>query len=364
MSDMSSSNTARHQFAGALQSALTLEEVSNAFMTAVRTVLPAHSVGMYRLDSESGEVVDVRSDAQVAFLEDYEDYGRPDDPVLDFVLRQRRPIDSSRAVPEHDWEASGARSALGSAGLHHSLEAPLVASGILLGTVNFARPGTQPCFSDDDLVSARVVSEQLGLATERALRFEMTSHRASTMESALDRLPHAVIVTDLDAQVLFRNRAARNDPDLLRPGVPGARRGTSVEESIAEAMEEFRVHGKRVHVQSIREPKTQSHRIVKSYRLGDAHGAAVTLVFECSASQDARKLPAWEVLSKREQEIAQLISEGLTTKQIADRAFISENTVKQHLKRVFAKTDVRNRAELVQMIWASGARDAKRGSTG
>jgi DNA-binding CsgD family transcriptional regulator len=51
----------------------------------------------------------------------------------------------------------------------------------------------------------------------------------------------------------------------------------------------------------------------------------------------------------------------LTTKQIAERAFISENTVKQHLKRVFAKVDVHNRAELVQLVWAhsehSGAHD-------
>lgn len=362
MGDISSSGAARHQFAAALQSALTLDEVSNTFVTAVRTVLPAHSVGMYRLHHGSGEVLDVRADAHGTLLEHYEEYGRTDDPVLNFVLRQRRPIDSSRAVPEQVWEASGARSALGSAGLDHSLEAPLVASGMFLGTVNFARPGTQPAFSDEDLVSARIISEQLGLATERALRFEMTGHRASVMESALDRLPQAVIVTDLEAQVLFRNRAARNDPDLLRPRVPGPRRGPSVEESIAEAMEEFRVNGKRVHIQSIREPRTQSHRIVKSYRLGDAQGAAVTLIFDCNGSQDARTLPSWEVLSKREQEIAQLVSEGLTTKQIADRAFISENTVKQHLKRVFAKTDVRNRAELVQMIWASGGRDAQSAS--
>ena len=61
----------------------------------------------------------------------------------------------------------------------------------------------------------------------------------------------------------------------------------------------------------------------------------------------------WDVLIRREQDIAQLVSEGLTTKQIAEKAYISENTVKQHLKRVFAKTDVSNRAELVQLIWSA-----------
>ncbi|MGW5690473.1 LuxR C-terminal-related transcriptional regulator [Streptomyces asiaticus] len=39
---------------------------------------------------------------------------------------------------------------------------------------------------------------------------------------------------------------------------------------------------------------------------------------------------------------------------MGERAFISENTVKQHLKRIFAKTDVSSRAELVQLMWSAG----------
>jgi len=344
---------ARHQFAGALQSALTLDEVSEAFMAAVGDVLPAESFGIYRLDEGSGEVLEVRSDAEAVFLEQYEEYGRGDDPVLQFVLRQRRPIDSSRAVRNEVWENSGARSALGGVGLDHSLEAPLVASGMFIGTVNFARPDAMPEFSEADLVSARLISEQLGLATERALRFESTGHRTTIMESALDRLPQAVIVTDLDAQVLFRNRSARNAQLAPDPHFTGIPQRDSVEASIVEAIEEFRAHGKRVHTRSLRDSASQEQRIVKTYRLSDARAAAVTLVFDCGDQQAGQKLPAWDVLSRREQEIAQLVSEGLTTKQIAERAFISENTVKQHLKRVFAKTDVRNRAELVQLIWAA-----------
>ena len=50
-----------------------------------------------------------------------------------------------------------------------------------------------------------------------------------------------------------------------------------------------------------------------------------------------------------------LVSEGLTTREIAQRAFISENTVKQHLKRIYAKTNVSNRAELIQLTWASSS---------
>lgn len=342
---------ARDRYAGALQSALTLDEVSHAFMDSAHGVIPAGGFGLYRLDADGKRVLDVLAAVEHNFLEDYEEYGRCDDPVLEFVVWERRPIDSSRVVAREQWETSGARSALAVGGYCHSLEAPVLVSGAVFGTINFARTPDQPPFSEADLIAARFASEQLGLAAERALRFEVTGQRATLLESALDRVPQAIIVTDLDAGVLYRNRAARQltpaGPHATGPG------GDPVEGSIAEAMEEFRVNNKRVHTRSVRQPRTDRQLIVKSYRFPENSDAAVTLVFPCSGEQ-AKRLPAWDVLSRREQEIAELVSQGLTTKQIAERAFISENTVKQHLKRVFAKTDVRNRAELVQLIWASG----------
>jgi DNA-binding CsgD family transcriptional regulator len=229
----------------------------------------------------------------------------------------------------------------------------LIVSGVLFGTLNFARAARAPEFSNTDLVSARLVSEQLGLATERALRFEMTGHRSSALEHALDRIPQAVIVTDLDARPIFQNRAARNGPGLTVETAPACA-GRGVGGVIEEAMAEFRADGKRVVTRSIREDGTDRQAIVKSFRLSEKDQTAVTLVFHCAQDSSTRRLPAWDVLTRREQEIAQLVSEGLTTKQIAAKAFISENTVKQHLKRVFAKTDVSNRAELVQLIWTSG----------
>jgi DNA-binding CsgD family transcriptional regulator len=54
-------------------------------------------------------------------------------------------------------------------------------------------------------------------------------------------------------------------------------------------------------------------------------------------------------ISKRELEVIQLICGGLTNQEIADRLFISLKTVKDHNYRIFQKTGVRNRVELVQL---------------
>ena len=40
-------------------------------------------------------------------------------------------------------------------------------------------------------------------------------------------------------------------------------------------------------------------------------------------------------ISKREAEILQLISDGLSNQQIADKLFLSENTVKKHISNIF-----------------------------
>ncbi|MEN6315911.1 MAG: LuxR C-terminal-related transcriptional regulator [Clostridiaceae bacterium] len=52
-------------------------------------------------------------------------------------------------------------------------------------------------------------------------------------------------------------------------------------------------------------------------------------------------------LSEREEEIARLASEGFSNKQIGEKLFISENTVKKHLKGVFEKLGVSSRSLLM-----------------
>ncbi len=62
-------------------------------------------------------------------------------------------------------------------------------------------------------------------------------------------------------------------------------------------------------------------------------------------------------LTEREREIISLIGEGLKNKQIAERLFISETTVRHHLTSIFNKVGVSDRLELI--IYAFRHRLAK-----
>jgi DNA-binding CsgD family transcriptional regulator/GAF domain-containing protein len=331
-----------YRFALRLQSALSVDEVERTYLDSVDDVVFASGYGLYRLDPETGSALAVAADVDPTFLDEYEEFGRSDDPVLNFVAERTRPIDSTRVGGRSAWESSGAYQCLERAGYYHSMEAPVLVAGVPCATLNFARRTLDRPFDAADLRAAQSLSEQVGLALERAVRYEETGQRVTLLEDALDHLPHAVVVTDLEANVIFGNRAAR---DGAHPRSDGAR------EAIDEAMEDIRGRNKRVTVASTTDADGE-RLFVKSIRLGEVSDACVSVIYP-GGGDAAGRLPAWDVLSAREQEIAELVSQGLTTKEIAARAFITENTVKQHLKRIFAKTDVHNRAELMQRIWTA-----------
>ncbi len=55
-------------------------------------------------------------------------------------------------------------------------------------------------------------------------------------------------------------------------------------------------------------------------------------------------------LTEREREVLTCLMEGLSSKQIADRLHISENTVANHRKNMLRKTGARSSTELLYLI--------------
>jgi DNA-binding NarL/FixJ family response regulator len=60
------------------------------------------------------------------------------------------------------------------------------------------------------------------------------------------------------------------------------------------------------------------------------------------------------ILSPREKDIVQLIAQEYTTEQIAEKLFISKNTIDTHRKNIFYKLDVKNIAGLVKKAFYLG----------
>ena len=85
-----------------------------------------------------------------------------------------------------------------------------------------------------------------------------------------------------------------------------------------------------------------------------SEGAALTLdevVEYVSRARGERKRPTtgWASLTPTERRVVELVAEGLTNPQIAQRMFVARGTVKVHVSHIFAKLGVSNRAELAAL---------------
>jgi DNA-binding NarL/FixJ family response regulator len=55
------------------------------------------------------------------------------------------------------------------------------------------------------------------------------------------------------------------------------------------------------------------------------------------------------VLTRRELEVADLVAEGLTNREIASRLFLSERTAQNHVQHILVKLDLPNRSQVA--VW-------------
>jgi len=92
--------------------------------------------------------------------------------------------------------------------------------------------------------------------------------------------------------------------------------------------------------------------IANAVRLADSGETALSPQIAASMLDEVRKLdqePTKDerVVTRREEEVLQLIADGCSTSEVADQMFISQKTVKNHLASIYQKLDARDRTQAV-----------------
>jgi DNA-binding CsgD family transcriptional regulator len=110
----------------------------------------------------------------------------------------------------------------------------------------------------------------------------------------------------------------------------------------------------------------------------DALTQALVLFARAGATQDAARLRSslralgirrrvataekpvtgWAAMTKSELAVAELVANGLTNREIAERLFVSPHTVNTHLRHVFAKLQVHSRVDLTRLSTERNSEDA------
>jgi len=147
---------------------------------------------------------------------------------------------------------------------------------------------------------------------------------------------HGVIMADEDGRVLFINNAAR---EALGNRVVA----TVPDPGLGSGAAFFRNGSRAYRVRTVPISKKKG-------------GKFIVLELQPSGQMFTAKLDGFR-LSGREKEVAALVIQGHSNREVASRLFISEMTVKDHLKSIFGKLDIRRRSELASTVFGFRARE-------
>ena len=95
-----------------------------------------------------------------------------------------------------------------------------------------------------------------------------------------------------------------------------------------------------------------TEEIASAVRLAMSGESALSPQLASSMLHELRKLDSRadeddRVITRREEEVLQLIADGCSTPEVASRLFISQKTVKNHLASIYQKLDARDRTQAV-----------------
>ena len=92
-----------------------------------------------------------------------------------------------------------------------------------------------------------------------------------------------------------------------------------------------------------------TEEVARTVRLVAGGQTAVPPELAASMLHEMRRLagPQVDTVTPREEEVLQLIADGCSTPEVAERLYISPKTVKNHLASIYAKLDARDRTQAV-----------------
>ncbi|RJP46584.1 MAG: DNA-binding response regulator [Anaerolineaceae bacterium] len=84
------------------------------------------------------------------------------------------------------------------------------------------------------------------------------------------------------------------------------------------------------------------------------HPRVAMRVLQNVRGEDNAEPPLFTDLTEREKDVLKLIANGLTNSQIAEKLFISENTVKGHVSNILSKLHLADRTQVAVYAWQRG----------
>lgn len=252
-------------------------------------------------------------------------------------------------------------------GLYDSAAVVLTRDAYSLASISLTRHRTQGEIGRREKEAIRLLAPHLRRAVTISRLLDVRAVAAATFESVIDRAGTPILIIDAQLNLLHANGAARALLDardaLMLNGqrlvttMPAATQALAF--AVAQAAEDEAAIGRRGLAIPLLAGSGGAAHALHVLPLGNGAlrsglvNRAVAAIFVSSSvpeMADAGALVAQLFgLSSSEARVFDLIAEGLTPAETAERLGIGVSTVRTHLLHIFDKTGARRQADLVRM---------------
>jgi len=246
----------------------------------------------------------------------------------------------------------------------------LCSSSYFFGVIAFQRSERQPNFNNNDMLIAKSLITHLFDFFKNESLLSKTYEEHKLLECWLESQAEGIILLDNKMQPIYCNSIAKKISILMSQNLykPGKRVNGSDSDELpvpreiiqdcVELKKQFRQkddYGYPVKKRIINTVNgrfhTESRLNYFPYQWASNPGFTVYLRHVDDAEKINRGMTRNEcILTKRELDVTQCVTEGLTNREIAEKLFISEFTVETHLKNILMKTGFRNRTQLASRM--------------
>ncbi|MBF4629626.1 LuxR family transcriptional regulator [Clavibacter michiganensis subsp. phaseoli] len=213
------------------------------------------------------------------------------------------------------------------------------------GVVVLLRRDDLPAFSPDEVRFFETLSKPLAEVIRQKLLVDGAGHRPE--------LGPGILTFDLDGVLIATNDDAMHWLDQLPNSVINDEMPTALTSALAHARAVESGHARGTGEMLLPSRSGQWLRIRASALrgpTGEPRAFAVTI--DPTSRRDLAPMLAEAYgLSRRELEVTQRLARGESTSTIAESLFLSEHTVRDHVKAVLMKTGVSSRAALVSHLF-------------
>jgi DNA-binding CsgD family transcriptional regulator/GAF domain-containing protein len=330
------------RFAERLAKCSDLDEFEDVYLRGAATLLEEPMQGIKLFDPTTLAPRRVRGlNVSDAFIERYERHAKPLDPLLAHVMETGEAISNVALMSIEEWLDSPLYS--GYSWIHemrYTMEAPVLVDDRVAGMLYCSATESTPAEWDERLAVLAFLGRIVGITVQSVRAQRQVNQQYRHVLDALDLAGAALLITDVTGADVRMNQAAR---DLLD--------GLADRERLLYALAACTTPGDRfAHRVPAQTQAGEEVTVRASSRRSAVDPLTLVTILELEGAPPPSP-SALQLLTPREHDVADLVAEGLTDGEIAERLCISRHTVNQHVKRTYQKLDVRNRVGLARVVF-------------